>query len=62
MNRNNLREIQAYSSNSSDELDYKKRYWFHQWIKPLTALVEDEEGHLLKAKYREFRFKTENNT
>jgi len=55
--RNNLREIEAYSSNSIYELDYKKRYWFHQWIDETDALVEDEEGILLNAKHTEFRFK-----
>ena len=54
-----LREIQAYSSNSSDELDYKNKYWFHQWIGKTTALIEDEQGKLIKAKHTEFRFKTD---
>ena len=57
--KDKLREIQAYSSNSSDELDYKKKYWFHQWIGKTTALIEDESGKLIKAKYTEFRFKTD---
>lgn len=54
--RNNLREIQAYSSNSPGELDYQKKYWFHHWIKKTKALVENEEGKLLKASYKEFYF------
>lgn len=57
--KDKLREIQAYSSNSSDELDYKNKYWFHQWIGKTTALIEDEKGSLIKAKYTEFRFKTD---
>ena len=57
--KDKLREIQAYSSNQSDELNYKKKYWFHQWIGKTTALIEDEKGELIKAKYSEFRFKTD---
>jgi hypothetical protein len=54
--KNNLRKIQAYSSNSSTELDCKKEYWFHQWVNPTTALVEDENGNLIKASWDEFKF------
>ena len=57
--KENLREIHVYSSNSLDELDYRKKYWFHHWIGKKTALVENEEGGLLEAKYNEFKFKTE---
>jgi hypothetical protein len=57
--KDKLREIQAYSSNQRDELDYQKKYWFHQWIGKTTALIEDECGKLIKAKYTEFRFKTD---
>lgn len=57
--KDKLREIQAYSSNSSEELNYKKKYWFHQWVSKTTALIEDEHGQLMKAKHTEFRFKTD---
>ena len=57
--KNNLREIQAYSSNSSEELDYKQKYWFHHWITKTKAIIENEKGELIKANYREFRFKTD---
>ena len=52
-----LREIQAYSNIADYVLDYKKRYWFHQWVDGDTALIEDEQGILIKAKYTEFKFK-----
>jgi hypothetical protein len=57
--KNGLREIQAYSSNSDRELDYKKRYWFHHWITKETALLENERGELITAYFSEFRFKVE---
>lgn len=53
----NIREIQAYSTNSDNELDYKRKYWFHHWIDKETALVENQGGQLLEAKYKEFSFK-----
>ena len=57
--KDKLREIQAYSSNKRDELDYQKKYWFHHWIGKKTALIEDENGKFIEAKYTEFRFKTD---
>lgn len=54
------REIQAYSSNSYKELDYRKSYWFHHWITKKRALIENEKGELLEANYNEFRFKPTN--
>lgn len=59
--KENLREIQAYSSNSNGELDYTKKYWFHNWITPKKALIETEEGKLIPASYKEFKFKIGNN-
>lgn len=55
---NNLREIQPYSNNSNDQLDYTKRYWFHHWITRLIALVENEKGELIEVNKRDFKFKT----
>ena len=55
---NKLREISACSNNKSNELNYKEKYWFHQWINSDTALVENSEGFLLEAKYTEFKFLT----
>ena len=57
--RDKLREIQAYSSNSDGELNWKKKYWFHQWVSKTTALIEAENGKLLEVEYKEFRFKTD---
>jgi hypothetical protein len=54
------REIQAYSSNSDNELNYKKQYYFHHWLSKNTALIEDEDGVLIKAKYTEFKFINKN--
>jgi len=50
------REIQAYSSNQSNELNYTKKYWFHNWINSTTALVEKETGELIEANFNEFKF------
>ena len=57
--KDNLRKIQAFSSNQSHELDYQKRYWFHHWLTKNKALVENEKGELIEAHRNEFRFKTD---
>ena len=53
---NARRDIQVYSNASDDRLNYSKSYWFHNWIDPTTALIEDEQGKLLEVKYDNFRF------
>jgi hypothetical protein len=57
--KENLREVQAYSSNSHLELNYEKRYWFHHWISKKKALIETEDGKMITAKFNEFYFKVE---
>ncbi len=52
--KSNLRQIQPYSNNSHEGLDYRKKYYFHHWINKTEALIEDEEGKTLIVKYTEY--------
>jgi hypothetical protein len=54
--KKDLREIQAYSSNSNEELNYKERYWFHHWLSKKKALIETEDGKMITARFNEFYF------
>lgn len=54
-----VREVQVYSNATDERLDYRKRYWFHKWLNSTRAVIEDEEGNIMKVQqHGNFKFKS----
>ena len=46
-----VRKIQMFSNAQDERVDCRKEYWFHHWLTPRKALIEDESGKLLAVKW-----------